>query len=274
MASQGYSFRPMSASANVSSVTTPNSSPTAQDQELPWLLSAAICVERAPSITPKLSEFQLKMLKNLEEINFEGSLKSDHEVRHEADLERAEKRKTNDGILEAGVRTAVDDEDAWAKEFAAFTPISRQTEADEKNDVRSLRRALHRPLHLIVERKVGSDLFWDLPTVINKGGETMRETAERALASACGTGLSVNVLGNAPWAFYRTTYSRKIRDKTGKRGEKVFIYKAFHDSGDVTMMSAQKDYCNDYKWVLREELWDMLHERPRRALFEILYDEE
>jgi len=211
---------------------------------------------------------------NLEEINFEDSLKCDHEVRHEEDLQKAAKRKAGDGILEAGMRTAVDDEDAWAKEFDAFTPVSRETEADEKNDVRSVRRALHRPLHLIVQRNIGGDLFWDLPTVVNKGEETMRETAERALESACGTGLNVSVLGNAPWAFYRLIYPRRIRDETGKRGEKVFIYKAFFDSGDVNLTSAQQTYCNDYKWALREELCDSLHDKTRRALFEVLYDED
>jgi len=212
------------------------------------------------------------MLKNLEEINLQGSLKSDHEIRHEADLERAAKRKAGGELLEAGVRTAVDDEDDWEKEFAAFAAVSRKTEADEKSDVRSVRRSLERPLHLIVERKIGGVLHWDLPTAINQGGgETMRETAERALSASCGPGAKVSVLGNAPWAFYKYNYPRKIRDQTGKRGEKVFIYKAFFDGGDICI---NRDNCNDYKWALREELWDALDKKTRRALFEVLYDEE
>jgi len=239
-----------------------------------WLLSSAICVERAPTLTPKLTDFQIEMMKNLDQMNLENSLKSDHEIRHDRDLENAAKRKDGEQI-EAGERTAVDDQDEWEKEFAAFTPVPRKTEADEKCDVRSIRRALDRPLHLIAQRKIGDALHWDLPTAINvrEGGESMRETAERALFSHFGDGLKVSVLGNAPWTFYKYNYPRKIREQTGKRGEKVFIYKAFLESGANSIAMDQK-LCNDYKWVLREELWDALDHNTRRALFDVLYNEE
>lgn len=242
-----------------------------------WVLSSAIHVERAPLITPKLADFQQEMLKNLDRIALEQSFKSDHEIRHEADLERAAKRKAGEQ-LEAGVRTAVDDEDDWEKEFAGFTPVSRKTEADEKGDVRSVRRSLDRPLHLIVQRKIGDTWWWDLPTAANASGETMRDTAERALASSLGSGLKVDVLGNAPWTFYKYNYPRKFREQSGKWGEKVFIYKAFLAAGS-DVIRVNQDECNDYKWVLREELWDALDKTSntrttRKALFDILYDEE
>ena len=42
--------------------------------------------------------------------------------------EKEEKRKASGAKLEAGVRTALDDEDAWEAEHAAFTaPTSRST---------------------------------------------------------------------------------------------------------------------------------------------------
>ena len=184
--------------------------------------------------------------------------------------ERIAKRKAGE-TLEAGVRTAVDDEDSWEKELSGFKPWPRKTTADDQCDVHSIRRALDRPLHLVVERKFGNVLHWDLPTAIHQSGETMRDTAERAVKSYCGNHLQVTVLGNAPWSFYKYRYPRKIRDKTGKQGEKVFIFKAFLNGGSV---SINHEICNDFKWALREELWDALDHTTRRALFEVLYDEE
>ena len=85
---------------------------------------------------------------------------------------RAASRKAGEQV-EVGVRTALDDEDVWDKEFSSFTPTPRTTEADESGDVRSLRRALDRPLHLIVERKIGTDdhRYWDLPAVIHQASQ-------------------------------------------------------------------------------------------------------
>ena len=53
-------------------------------------------------------------------------------------------------------------------------------EFDDAGDVHSLHRCLDRPLFLIVERKLGNAYHWDLPTLVRKDGETLRQTAERA----------------------------------------------------------------------------------------------
>ncbi|CAH1969369.1 unnamed protein product [Acanthoscelides obtectus] len=51
-----------------------------------WDLYAAVCLERKPVITPQLNELQEEYKTLIAEIEFERSLKSDHELRHEADL--------------------------------------------------------------------------------------------------------------------------------------------------------------------------------------------
>ena len=45
--------------------------------------------------------------------------------------------------------------------------------------------------------------------------------AERALVEHCGNKFEARVLGNAPWAVYKYKYPKKIREQTGKYGEKV-----------------------------------------------------
>ena len=47
-----------------------------------WDLIAAVCIERPPYITPKLSEMEHKVMENLDKKEFEESMLNDHEMRH------------------------------------------------------------------------------------------------------------------------------------------------------------------------------------------------
>jgi len=217
---------------------------TSQLPESSWQLAAAVCLERLPVITPTLTPFQQKIQSYYDQLDLELSLKSDHELRHIADLEKEEKRKASGAKLEAGVRTALDDEDAWEAEHAAFTaPTSRSTPSDNESD---LNRALDRPLHLLVNRAYEGGLVkWELP--------------------------QIQFLGNAPWSFYKHYYSKAVQQKVGHAGEKVFIFKAFYQGGDLAL---NNKLCKGYKWLLREELTkSKMSRHEKKALFNILYDE-
>ncbi len=210
------------------------------------------------------------------EMENEASLKSDHELRQEVDEAREDRKRRGvpdpEDLL--SLRTAQDDEDDWQKELEAFSPAPVVTEADEKSDRTSVKRALHRPLRLIVRQRYGDDFLWDLPTTRVRdpegGEETLRQAAERALAECCGTDLSVAVLGNAPFGFYKETFSSKIRDMTGCNGQKVFIYKAFLTSGNVKL---QDEKASQFEWLLREELATRLNSVTWRAVDKMLLDE-
>ena len=105
---------------------------------------------------------------------------------------------------------------------------------------------------------------------LHRPGETMRQTAERALFECVGDKLKIQFLGNAPWAFYNHVYSKSVQEKKGVAGEKVFIFKAFHLSGEVELKTSK-----DYQWLLREELkTSKLSRQEKRALFRILYNEK
>ena len=57
---------------------------TSKEPEL-WRITAAVAVERLPSLTTALNPLEEKMKKLLNTIEYEQSKKSDHEVRHEED---------------------------------------------------------------------------------------------------------------------------------------------------------------------------------------------
>ena len=124
-----------------------------------------------------------------------------------------------------------------------FKIEERETVTDKK----SVERALSRPLRLLVKRSYGSEKpFWELPTAVHENGETLRDTAERALKEA-GV-INAQVLGNAPFGFYKYAYSKRVRAEVGHRGRKVFIFKAlFEAKGEV---KAEEEFW----WALREEM--------------------
>ena len=51
----------------------------------------------------------------------------------------------------------------------------------------------------------------------------------------------------------------------------VFLYKAFYTSGT---MEVQENLIRDFRWVLQDDLWDILDKRTRKSLFNILYDDK
>lgn len=66
-----------------------------------------------------------------------------------------------------------------------FTPASRVTEADEKDDRRSLERKLQDSLFLLVKRNRNENA-WQFPQGKLKEDETLRSAAERIIDRATG----------------------------------------------------------------------------------------
>lgn len=249
-----------------------------------WYLSASVFIERVPLITPPLTNIENKMIEHLKQLEFENARKSDFEVRHEADIQAAEKRKLEGLKLSSGTRTAEDDHDAWCKDKQTFECKSKYTKADERDDRSSTVRCLDKPLHLIIDRNFGyqnnasakPEFSWDLPTSIRQDGESMRQTAERAVKNTCGSDLNVQLLGNAPWAFIKYKYSNKIQNLTGKKGEKIFIYKAHYQSGQVKV---QENISRDFKWSTFDEFnsimpTDKYYTKMKNILCEIMYHDD
>lgn len=127
-----------------------------------------------------MTELESKFKKMLQEIEFENSMKNDHELRMESEKKQIELQKQ--GILDVDLdvmitQTAQDLEDSGEAELAAFKFAPRITDADEKNIKNSLDRKLDSCLVLLVEQKLGKDLFWLLPQGCRLEGETMRQVS-------------------------------------------------------------------------------------------------
>lgn len=113
-------------------------------------------------------------------------------------------------------------------------------------------------------------MVWRLPQTELKEGETLRQTAERALQSFVKIpNTPVRILGNAPWGVYTVKYPSSVRKQTGYNGSKTFFYKAQLLSNDCSV-----DPKTNYNWLGREELKECLEPEYLRSVEKFLIDED
>uniref|UniRef100_A0A7M4FHP5 Large ribosomal subunit protein mL46 n=1 Tax=Crocodylus porosus TaxID=8502 RepID=A0A7M4FHP5_CROPO len=127
-------------------------------------------------------------------------------------------------------------------------------DADKNNDRTSLNRKLDSNLTLLVKQKVGDQELWLLPQMEWQSGETLRNTAERALVSFLGESLTgAKFLGNAPCGLYKYKYPRAISTEDSM-GAKVFFFKALLQSSHLSKEESKADCV----WVTKSEMEDYL----------------
>ncbi|XP_059735137.1 large ribosomal subunit protein mL46 isoform X1 [Bos taurus] len=151
----------------------------------PWRLLGALCLQRPPLVSKQLTPMQEEMAALLQQMEIERSLYSDHELRALDEAEQLEKKKSDlyEEKDEKNILLVQDLEDMWEQKFLQFKPGARITDADVKNDRSSLHRKLDRNLILLVKDKLGDQDVWMLPQAEWQPGETLRQTAERTLAT-------------------------------------------------------------------------------------------
>ncbi|NXF01075.1 RM46 protein, partial [Smithornis capensis] len=237
----------------------------------PWRLFGAMCLLRLPSITQPLEKEEEEMAALMAQIELEKSHYSDHEIRKLEEEERLKRRKENlyddDEAPGKTVIMAQDLEDKWEQKFLRFQPAPRITDADKNNNRTSLNRKLDSNLMLLVKQKIGNQELWLLPQVEWQPGETLRSTAERAMATFLGDDIQAKILGNAPYGIYKYKFPRAIRTEDNV-GAKVFFFKAFLQSSDLSQMEPKADYL----WVTKNELGDYLKSEYLKKVNRFLLD--
>ncbi|KAL5291788.1 MRPL46 family protein [Megaselia abdita] len=193
-----------------------------------WDLYAGVLVERLPVISKTLSPVEKEFQDQLWKIEYENSLKSDHEMQHEKDVRQAQLLKKGEVEVDldeiSSQQTAQDKKDAYIEEHKSFEFAPRITTDDKADNVKSTNRKLEDILYLIVEQKLGTDSHMLLPQGKREDGESLRQTAERVLKTACGDQLKPTFYGNAPVGFYKYKYPSKARKESV--GAKVFFFRS------------------------------------------------
>lgn len=213
-------------------------------------------MQRLAVISRDRSPIEKDFAELLKQTELERSLLADHELRLLEDAERVSRKQEEDydSDEDSGqdIVTAQDLEDTWDQKLRQFKPAQRLTEADKKADRTCLERCLADSLVLLVKEKIGSEDVWLLPQVQWENGETLRETAERALTTLTGNSIKATFLGNAPCGVYKYKFPKDVRTESCV-GAKVFFFKALLGSGDIAPNKK-----GGHVWVSKSELQDYL----------------
>ncbi|KAI2731980.1 hypothetical protein CBS147332_1119 [Penicillium roqueforti] len=131
-------------------------------------------------------------------------------------------------------------------------PYPRITEADKKNDQKSLDRLLSRTLYLLVQSKEG---HWKFPSSPVESGETLRLAAERTLAQSAGVNMNTWMVGFHPvgWHSFNPRHSKKAGNEIEVLGSKIFFLKSRMMAGQADL-SVNTQGLKDFKWLAKEEL--------------------
>jgi len=227
---------------------------------VPWKICASVCLVRLPIIEPEKNELEVAFEKLSRQIEFERSVLSDWEI---------EKLRQMDLIssIEAGEKS-LDDldfkvahqdmEDTYDQTLQDFNEKAIETMPNNL-DLMNPQRLPNESLVLLTKQKLGNDSLWMLPVETWVPGETLRETAERALdGQSGGASHSASFISNAPSGFYKYKIPKKSRAAESWVGAKLFIYSAFMPR--ESMEAAAANFSLDtgegieYAWVSRQEM--------------------
>lgn len=135
----------------------------------PWNVRAAVMLERPPVVIEEPAEWEMDMWR----LQHELGAKNQPEL--PVEFEDGPRSETGEGSSDA----ALPDPPILAP---------RKTKADRTGDRSTWLRALDTRLFFVVRGGAGGD-GWHFPAADWAEGETIRETAERALVGACGAAL-------------------------------------------------------------------------------------
>lgn len=152
-----------------------------------------------------------------------------------------------------------------------WQPADRVTAADREGDRRALRRRLDQILFLLVRpRRAGSGAAaadgWVFPAAENQAGESMRATAERALAEALteDAGVQPFFVGNAPTGHHAPAAAPAAATGAGG-GETLFFHRCQLIRGTPALRAGGA--WGDHAWVAKDELGEYVKDP---ALLELL----
>lgn len=217
----------------------------AQDDGKKWRILSASVLERLPVIQPDPEQW---------EVDFET-------VQHELNLRENQRLEDDFWFLEPGAEYLTPEEAPKPDEAddpeeivgAGFQLAPRETEDDEKNNRKSLNRALKGRLFLLVKNDASSKFPWFFPVGEKQEDEKMRDAAVRSLQAHCGAELQVYPVGFAPMGYIK--YLHEDDGKSGFDGTKIFFYRAQLVAGDVSLDASKSA---DYEWVTHRELMEYL----------------
>ncbi|XP_014032195.1 large ribosomal subunit protein mL46 [Salmo salar] len=219
----------------------------------PWKLYGAVCLQRLPVISQERNPVEDRFAELMHQMELERSLLSEHEQRLLEEAERVRRKQadnydSDEEEADYGGQetiTAQDQEDTWEQNLKHFQPALRDRDVGVPA-LGSVERCLGDSLVLLVQQTVAKGNIWLLPQAQWEAGETLRQTAERGLASLPEADFKATFLGNTPCGVYKYKFPKDVQTE-GCVGAKVFFFKALLSAGSA----GQKE---PFLWAKKTEL--------------------
>ncbi|CAN6619430.1 large ribosomal subunit protein mL46 [Trichomonascus vanleenenianus] len=237
---------------------------------------AGLILSRRPIVTPDLTDFEKAYYKYQDELERrlmwtfpqyfyykKGSLSERRFVAHQRgpvvrhpgviyeqglpDIKFNRERRFKQEIV---VPKEGGDEGSESSFTRPIAPNSRKTEADEKNDTKSLIRQLDRTLYLAIKK----ENEWAFPTFDLLAKEPLHIAAERGLRELGGPNMHTWTVSNTPAAMFRRDPARD------------FFVKSHIIHGQFT----PQDKKVDFAWLTKEELGDKFAPKYYKVLEPVL----
>lgn len=212
---------------------------------LPWKIRVAAIIERLPVILPDKPQWEQEYMDLRDYLDTFGKVYPKELGFMPDDYQEVAGNPTTE-------------EDLLALLPEGIRPSPRETEADKVGDVKTLDRKLKERVYLaILPRSGDEELSWTFPTVTHEEGETLLDSAKRALKPNCGT-LDLIYMSNCPLAVDTIAYPKHKRDQF--YGEKIFYMKVQRDDGDVNPDQILGK-TQDYAWLAKDEMADRVRQQ-------------
>jgi len=224
-------------------------------------LTSSVIIERFPSLVPLPTEYEQKYFDSCERLE---ELIRREPIKMMSLVEDLPEMKEDDTKDQSNTQA-----DELEEDFTNYTPESRTTQDDIEQNTQSLNRHLDKSLYLIIQ-KAGSRYNWQFPSTNWVNGESIKNTAERALRDSCGSNWKYWIPSQSPCGVYKYRVESELQDLLKAEGIKEFFFRSHYFGGELKMNSK---IVKDYKWVSKEELKDYLDEEYYNSVIQLIYDD-
>ncbi|KYQ94225.1 hypothetical protein DLAC_11589 [Tieghemostelium lacteum] len=228
-------------------------------------LTSAVIIERFPSLEPEPTEYEkehYEAIERLSEIHDREPLRMINIVE---DLPEFKEDTSKQDAAAASGQNA----DEYEEDFSNYQPEPRVTEDDLKNNRKSLNRHLDKSLYLIIQKQ-GSRYTWQFPSTNYINGESIKNTAERALRDSTGNNWKYWIPSQAPCGVYKYSVDKELQDLLKVEGIKEFFFRSHYFGGDLQMNTK---IVKDHLWVSKSELKEYLDKEYYDQVFPLIYDD-
>ncbi|KAN0023854.1 hypothetical protein ACTFIV_008243 [Dictyostelium citrinum] len=242
----------------VSMITPKAADPKYQDK---YKYTSGVIIERFPSLNPLPNEIEktyMESYERLQEIVRRDPIRFVSIVEDLPEFKEESRDKKDENL-----------QDEFEEDFSKFTPESRETEADIKNDRKSLDRQLDKSLYLIIN-KSGSRYDWQFPSTNWVKGESMKNTAERSLRDSLGSNWKYFIPSQAPCGVYKYNVEDDVQELIKAQGIKEFFYRAHYFGGNFQI---NPKIVKDYLWVTKDELKEYFDEDYYNETVKLIFDD-